>query len=275
MGEKAIRMLTSKTSTKHVVYLHGATKQLDGYSAPWAEALKPYLYPWNVPSVEFHEINYSDLMSPWTPDWWVRMRRWVWDYPPWVTPFGIELADDIGRWPSLRQRVIERVLETLLLYSPEDTTVICHSFGTIVMPEVLWALEEVSTSLLFNGLIMCGGSLGISPVVKAMTAGKPEGWSIHRPTNVRMIQNLGVEGDPFAGPLPISLWKPNSIDEDIMGIRLYGSRSIPEAHADYFNPKNVEVIRHMVRVFEILMITVVFTLIGVALEALAGRWMWK
>ena len=136
---------------KYVVYIHGASRHLPDYWHPWRDALLPHL---GGADVRFHGVVYSDIVNPmmhWMPEWafrrMVENERAEKGYGPWVIPRTPGILVEVGRqfvsWPRKREAVVQRVVADLdgPLSQTSDVTVICHSFGTIVGPEVCWHWE--------------------------------------------------------------------------------------------------------------------------------------
>lgn len=226
---------------KNIVYVHGATRHPQGYSKPWFASLKPYLD--RNETYQVHEVNYGDIVSPWVPEWLAAKRislyRWLFGYGEWVVPFGIELIDDAVLWERYRRRVIDRVLETLLPLLGRDTTVICHSLGGLVMPEVLWHLEATDFPLELSRLIIWGTPLDRPVAEIIMMTDKPEGWVIHRPTNVDRIAVLGIRCDHFRGPWRMLEVPGRDVENIDISPRVDSWRSIC-CHSDGFSPYNLE-----------------------------------
>lgn len=236
---------------KYVVYVHGASRHLPDYSLPWFESLKPHLGGNDVRRVE---VLYSDIVNPMmyrVPESifrrMVERERKKKGYGPWVIPKTPGILAEVGRqfvsWPRKRSEVIQRVVDALdgPLSQTDDVTVICHSFGTIVMPEVCWRWEEAGFDIpVLKNLIMWGGSPDLGPVLDLWAKGKPESWKVHRPALVQRICNLSCYGDFAGGPVdPDSDWKPEALDMDMARrIPLVGKRDIPGGHCDGFNPDN-------------------------------------
>lgn len=236
---------------KYVVYVHGASRHLPGYSLPWFESLKPFL---GDAEVERVEVLYSDIVNPtmhWVPEWafrrMIEAERRRKGYGDWVIPWAPGILAEVGRqfvsWPNKREEVIQRVVQSLdgPLSQTSDVTVICHSFGTIVMPEVCWHWEKAGLGIpVIKNLIMWGGRNDLGPLVNLWEKGK-ENWKVHRPMLVDRIYNLSCYGDFAGGPSDPTLWVPRPGDVDLgTRIKLYGKRDIPGGHCDGFNPDNVD-----------------------------------
>jgi hypothetical protein len=266
--------LVARTGNEFVVYVHGISRHVEGYSLRWWNALEQHLSR----SIGRQEVLWSPVVNP----------RGLRAAPPAPTPeeedFAEELAmiledrqqqllaaapeasrgevappadtlpvatmrgagfsiDDFARYmlnQDEREEILGRFDEKVrpLLASGTTVHIISHSWGTVVAWEGLRRMDETQLAGRVANLFLVGSALSLRPVQSHLRNRIPDG---NRPLHVDRIFNLDARSDVLGGAIRHRF----AVDQEFLGLEAPGCSffDIACAHRSYFLANNMAVNR--------------------------------
>ncbi len=145
---------------------------------------------------------------------------------------------------NVRQQIIDRFTKIVrpLLANGAQIDIISHSWGTVVAYEGLRELEKLSLPGIVSTFFTVGSALSISPVRARLREENKDG---NRPTNVEQWLNLDAKGDLVGGMLGDKF----DVTQEHLNLkptgcsRSWGFYNLGCAHSSYFSQSNTDVNR--------------------------------
>ena len=146
---------------------------------------------------------------------------------------------------DIRQQIINRFTDVVrpLLANGAQVDIISHSWGTVVAYEGLRELEKSSFSGIVSSFFTVGSALSISPVRGRLREENKDG---NRPTNVEQWLNLDAKGDLVGGMIGDKF----DVTQEYLSLEPTGCSSfflgfynLGCAHSSYFSQSNIAVNR--------------------------------
>lgn len=260
------------SSGEVVVYVHGISQHLPGYSVKWWDAMSQHLARPMQPA----EVRWSDIVNPRSAPQPPLSRSLESDRHDLVEEIQAELegrlaeqqrsaghsmehaeqesrgfagrgsgfsVDDFARYmldSSTRESILARFDNVVrpMLDAGVTLHIIAHSWGTVVAYEGLRRMDNDPLIGRVANLFVAGSALSIDPVRRNLFRRVDGG---ERPHKVERMINLDARWDVVGGPIGdhfeidgefLSL-SPVGCSNNILGVKC--------AHSSYFNPANREV----------------------------------
>lgn len=269
--------ITRQVDDRYLVYVHGISQHLEGYSDNWWKALKRFVGQTfgngNLDDTR-REVIWSDLVNARTlvtQTQQEQLRREIElileerrtqiiaantgggrsarqaTIPASEKRGGFAIDDFLIYMlnDNVRQQIIDRFTQEVrpLLASGAQIDIIAHSWGTVVAYEGLRELEKSSFPGIVSSFFTVGSALSISPVHSRL---REENKNGHRPTNVEQWLNLDAKGDLVGGMIGDKFdvtqeyldLEPTDCSKNFLGFYSLGC-----AHSSYFSQSNIVVNR--------------------------------
>lgn len=277
-GSGRFRRTTRAETNRHLVYVHGISKHLPGYSDNWWKALKNHvsdIFGEGDLGVQRHEVRWSDLVnsSRAVDDSRDKLKRAIVETiqerldeearqsrsksrsssaSASQSSLSRGTLDEMGlddfliymTNESKRDQIIECFTSVVrpLLESGNQIDLITHSWGTVVAYEGLRKLEDEGfNATQVRTFFTCGAALSILPVRWRLRRSNQDG---RKPSLVRRWINLDASGDPVGG----SLVQHFRVDDEFLDLspgscqaNWIGMYEVNCAHSSYFQEENVSV----------------------------------
>jgi len=268
--------IQSRSTSEVIVYVHGISRHVSGYSTQWFNAMHPHL----TRTIPKQEVLWSDLVNPRTiggntarastdessrlADALRQELRYRKERTLEATPFSDRARssedvlergdgfaiDDFVRYMTnraIRNAILQRFDHVVRPLLSRGTTlhIIAHSWGSVVAYEGMRNMDSLSLSGQVENLIVAGSALSIGTVQSNLFGRVTDG---RRPVHVKAITNLDAGGDVVGGPIAGVF----TISGEHVGLSPTGCRTIPFtniainptcAHSSYFEANNVAVNR--------------------------------
>ena len=252
---------TSRSTTEHIVYVHGISQHLPGYSDGWFASLLPHLSrtlarkevlwsrhvnPRSISrAAEQEAAEFADSIHQELKRRASRTDRSL------TTTRGDGLGvDDFARYMTISatRAAILAEFDTVvrpLLAAGHSIQIVSHSWGTVVAYEGLRQLDSISLDGQVKNLFTVGSALSIGLVQSNLFGRVIDG---RLPANVDRIINLDAGGDIVGGPIGDEF----TVAREFIGLEPTGCSTIPFtdiawnpscAHSSYFEQDNREVNR--------------------------------
>ncbi|HEX6108963.1 MAG TPA: hypothetical protein VFZ02_06070 [Ktedonobacteraceae bacterium] len=231
-----------------IVWIHGIGETVQGYSAPWKEALDPYL---KLPDGNYTEVLWSDVFGEnkqlnaeetlvgdaihtilaGLPGFTQDLDAYVGEFVPYLVK------------PDMRTKVNAKLSQALLALpnNCNHISLIAHSWGTVVAYETLQGLAKDQPQFRLTNLFTLGSPLKYVQLFLGDNPG-PKPW------NTTTWVNIYAQGDLIAS----SLRRSDLIDSLLdLGFQVDRDSEVPnfgggDAHASYFVQGNVAVLQDII-----------------------------
>ena len=270
------KRIRSRSTSEAIVYVHGISRHISGYSAPWSNAMLPHLSR----AIPKQEVLWSDLVNPRMVSGGTAVastqesstlaevlrqelasrQTHIRETSP-HSEQGQRSVDRLARGSGFaiddfvkymtnsvtREAILQRFYQVVrpLLASGTTVHIVAHSWGTVVAYEGLRNMDGVSLSGQVENLIVAGSALSIGAVQSNLFGRVSDG---RRPVHVNAITNLDAGGDVVGGPIGGAF----TISGEHIGLSPTGCSTIPFtniainpacAHSSYFEANNIAVNR--------------------------------
>lgn len=271
---------SSRTDSSHevIVYVHGISRHVSGYSDAWYQSLQPHLSR----VIPKQEVLWSDLVNPRSSGAVVprqlgretsqmagvlrdelasRRERLAASLPQGGEQRGSVgqldrgdgfALDDFARYmtnSATRNAILERFDRVLrpLLTQGSKVHIIAHSWGSVVAYEGMRKFDQLNLPGTVKNLIVAGSALSIGAVQSNLFGRVGDG---RRPSHVNRIINLDAGGDIVGGPIKGAF----VVFDEHVGLSPTGCTKIPFtniainpfcAHSSYFQLDNLAVNRDL------------------------------
>ena len=261
---------------RYLVYVHGISQHLSGYSNHWWNALKGFVGQTfgngNLGDTR-REVLWSDLVNARTlvdQTQQQQLRREIElileerrtqiiaantggghdarraTVQSFAERGGFAIDDFLIYMlnDNVRQQIIDRFTEAVrpLLENGSQIDIISHSWGTVVAYEGLRELEKLSLPGIVASFFTVGSALSMSPVRARLREENKDG---NRPTNVEQWLNLDAKGDLVGGMLGDKF----DVTQEYLDLKptgcsaFLGFYNLGCAHSSYFSQSNTTVNR--------------------------------
>lgn len=269
--------IARQVGDRYLVYVHGISQHLSGYSNNWWKALKGFVGQTfgngNLSNTR-QEVLWSDLVNARTlidQTQQQQLRREIelileerrtqiiaantggghdalratvqssaergGGFS--IDDFLIYMLND-----NVRQQIINRFTQVVrpLLANGSQIDIISHSWGTVVAYEGLRELEQLSFPGIVSSFFTVGSALSISPVRARLREENKDG---NRPTNVEQWLNLDAKGDLVGGMIGDKF----DVTQEYLNLQptdcssFLGFYNLGCAHSSYFSQSNTAVNR--------------------------------
>lgn len=283
VAEPVSSPLARSTDSQVIIYVHGISEHLPGYSKVWHEALSRHL----LVQLRTAEVRWSQLVNARSVDPTTnplqaietedlkanieaelqrrtdrlesaaQQRNASQSAVRGATEIGIErprsfLVDDFTRYmlsESTREAILKEFFKIVVpeLEAGRKVHIISHSWGTVVSYEGLRRLDDRRLPGRVANLFTAGSALSIGPVQYNLFGRVSNG---RMPVHVDRIINLDAGGDVVGG----AIGNEFTVDREYLGLDPTGCRKIPFtglalnpacAHRSYFLPDNIAVNREI------------------------------
>jgi pimeloyl-ACP methyl ester carboxylesterase len=259
----------ARTGNEFVVYVHGISRHVAGYSLPWWNALSPNLSR----PIGRHEVLWSSVVNPRgvrsaprarsieEEEFAQELEMILEDRQQQLLSLAPEASRDVAPAPMasvrgadfsiddftrymLNEDEREAILKIFddkvrpLLRDGATVHVVSHSWGTVVAWEGLRRLDTEPLAGRVATLFVVGSALSIGPVQSNLRTRIPNGKS---PLHVDQLFNLDARGDIVGG----SIRHKFDVDQEFLGLEAPGCSLFNPgcAHSSYFRADNLAVNR--------------------------------
>ena len=268
--------IVRQAGDRYLIYVHGISQHLQGYSHNWWNALKRFvgnIFGSGELNDTRQEVVWSDLVNARTVVDEAEQQQLRREIELVLTERRQQIiANETGGGSDarrasvhsfterggfaiddfliymlnsrVRQQIIDRFTKVVrpLLENNSQIDIISHSWGTVVAYEGLRELEKLSLPGKVTTFFSVGSALSISPVRDRLREENQDG---NRPTNVEQWVNLDAKGDLVGGMLGDKF----DVTQEYLNLeptgcsRFLGIYNLGCAHSSYFNHSNVAVNR--------------------------------